>query len=50
VVVIKDARPLQKPTERAAQLTVWDVLAFESDLLRVGQRYLVCTSVYPVSI
>ncbi|CAE6406499.1 unnamed protein product [Rhizoctonia solani] len=40
VVVIKDARPLQKPTERTAQLTAWDVLTFGSDSLRVGQRYL----------
>ncbi|KAJ1302729.1 hypothetical protein OPQ81_003043 [Rhizoctonia solani] len=40
VVVIKDARPLQKPTERTAQLTAWDVLAFGVDALRIGQRYL----------
>ncbi|KAL5640302.1 hypothetical protein ACGC1H_007540 [Rhizoctonia solani] len=40
VVVIKDARPLQKPTGRVAQLTAWDVLAFEADALCVGQRYL----------
>ncbi|KAG8763946.1 hypothetical protein FRC11_008273 [Ceratobasidium sp. 423] len=40
VVVIKDARSLRKPTERTAQLTAWDVLAFGTDALRVGQRYL----------
>ncbi|KAF8688651.1 BRCA2, oligonucleotide/oligosaccharide-binding, domain 1, partial [Rhizoctonia solani] len=40
VVVIKDARPLRKPTERTAQLTAWDVLAFGTDSIRVGQRYL----------
>ncbi|CAE6503053.1 unnamed protein product [Rhizoctonia solani] len=40
VVVIKDARPLQNPTGRTAQLTAWDVLAFGTEALRVGQRYL----------
>ncbi|KAH7338915.1 BRCA2, oligonucleotide/oligosaccharide-binding, domain 1-domain-containing protein [Rhizoctonia solani] len=40
VVVIKDARPLQKPTGRTAQLTAWDVLAFGTEALCVGQRYL----------
>ncbi|CAE6514695.1 unnamed protein product [Rhizoctonia solani] len=40
VVVIKDARALRKSTERTAQLTAWDILAFGSDALRVGQRYL----------
>ncbi|ELU39385.1 BRCA2, oligonucleotide/oligosaccharide-binding domain-containing protein [Rhizoctonia solani AG-1 IA] len=44
VVVIKDARPLRKPTERTAQLTAWDVLAFGTDSIRVGQRYLVSPS------
>ncbi|KAG9119159.1 hypothetical protein FRC07_005976 [Ceratobasidium sp. 392] len=40
VAVIKDAQTLRRPTERQAQLTVWDVLSFGSDTLRVGQRYL----------
>ncbi|CUA67485.1 Breast cancer type 2 susceptibility protein homolog [Rhizoctonia solani] len=40
VIVIKDARPLQKPTERTAQLTAWDVLGFAADTLCAGQRYL----------
>ncbi|KAG9098302.1 hypothetical protein FRC06_006559, partial [Ceratobasidium sp. 370] len=40
VVVIKDAGILRRPTGRAAQLTVWDVLSFGGDTLRAGQRYL----------
>ncbi|EUC56706.1 BRCA2, oligonucleotide/oligosaccharide-binding domain 1 protein [Rhizoctonia solani AG-3 Rhs1AP] len=40
VVVVKDARPLQKPAGRTAQLTAWDVLAFGADAMCVGQRYL----------
>ncbi|KAG9091090.1 hypothetical protein FS749_016802 [Ceratobasidium sp. UAMH 11750] len=40
VVVIKDAGTLRRPTGRTAQLTVWDVLSFGGDTLRVGQRYL----------
>ncbi|KAG8714021.1 hypothetical protein FRC09_018069 [Ceratobasidium sp. 395] len=40
VAVIKDAQVLRCPTERTAQLTVWDVLSFGSDTLRIGQRYM----------
>ncbi|QRV80418.1 DNA recombinational repair protein BRCA2 [Ceratobasidium sp. AG-Ba] len=40
VVVIKDACTLRRPTERTAQLTIWDILSVAGDSLRTGQRYL----------
>lgn len=41
VVVVKDAVIHRKPTNRRAQITAWDVLSMDQDVLAEGRRFWV---------